>query len=158
MSGTITIKAVENISNLPIENLELFLFQIGSKTRFFAKTNEKGLADFKVSGLNKFQLYLAYLNEQSNYKITPMYDRFLISYNAIDEIQELRFYKYTDVFIVNLYSKIGRYCFQKEDIVNFKAYYPEHIQEKDIKWAYTFISKNLALKDILQDKQLTQGR
>ncbi len=157
MSDTITIKAVENISNLPIENLELFLFKMGSKSRFLAKTNEKGLADFKISGLNKFQLYLVYLNEQSNYKITPMYDRFLISYNAIDEIQELRFYKYTDVFRINLYSKIGRYCFQKEDIVNFKAYCPEHIQEEDIKWAYTFISKNLALKDILQDKKLTQG-
>ncbi|WP_236847975.1 DUF6402 family protein [Campylobacter devanensis] len=153
----ITIRAVENISNLPIEDLELFLEEADTKSKSLGKTNGDGLAVFTVDDSNKFRLYAVCLNEQNHYKIVPMYDRCLISHNAIDEIQELRFYKYTDVFRINLYSKTGRYCFQKGDKVDFKAYYPDHIEDKDIKWAYTCISKDLTLKDVLQGKKLTQG-
>ena len=157
MKEIITIQAIEDITLLPIPNLEIYLTQKRGISSASAKTDSKGLAKFEVTTQEKSQLYNVYLKEQNNYKIIPTYNRHLIHFNAVDEIQELRFYKYTDVFRVNLYSTLGKLYLQKGDRVNFKAYHPDIIQANQIQWAYTFISENTTLKKILQENKLQKG-
>ena len=157
MKEIITIQAIEDITLLPIPNLEIYLTQKRGISSASAKTDSKGLAKFEVTTQEKSQLYNVYLKEQNNYKIIPTYNRHLIHFNAVDEIQELRFYKYTDVFRVNLYSTLGKLYLQKGDRVNFKAYHPDNIQANQIQWAYTFISENTTLKKILQENKLQKG-
>ena len=154
---TITIKAIDNTNNLPIANIELFLQPISRNKKLSIKTNDYGIADFEVNISNKFQLYSVSLQEQNNYKTMPICDRLLINYNAINEIQELRFDKHTDIFKINIHSKVERYCFQKGDLITFKAYCPDYIKDNDIKWAYTFISKNRTLQKSNINKTLAQG-
>lgn len=154
----IKIKAVENnTAHTPLKNTDIVLQDVYRKQCLISTSNDEGIAEFEVNGWDIFRIYKVSLSKEINHRTSPECDRILITFNAIDEIQELRFQRYTDVFRVNLYSETGRYYFQKKDKINFKAYYPDSIKEEDIKWAYTFISKKLELKEALKGKKLKQG-
>ena len=69
MKEIITIQAIEDITLLPIPNLEIYLTQKRGISSASAKTDSKGLAKFEVTTQEKSQLYNVYLKEQNNYKI-----------------------------------------------------------------------------------------
>ena len=156
---SITFKLIEDgfyKPEKPLVNIKVELRCLRKNKSITEKTNQKGEVSFTLDEIckSKAELYRILLQDQNNYKRYPVHERNIVNYAVLNEIQKLRFERYTNVFRVNKITQNSRYCFQKGDKVSFIAYYPDSIQDKDIQWAYTFVSQNAA---ILHNTKLTQG-